>query len=81
MALLIVELVSSTPVAVLPTHKKEELAGFLNTIPPYAKRKINEVVIDLNQGYNVVIKLLKRISFGMRNPELYAKKIMLGPAP
>ena len=28
------------------------------------------------EGYNVVVKLLKRISFGMRNTELYAKKIM-----
>ena len=33
------------------------------------------------EGYNVVVKLLKRISFGMRNPELYAKKIMLGLVP
>ena len=39
MALLVVELVSSTPVAVLPTHKKEELAGFLNTIPSYCKKE------------------------------------------
>jgi len=56
MALLVVELVSSTPVAVLPTHKKEELAGFLNTIPSYAKRKIDEVAVDLNQGYKNAIK-------------------------
>ena len=33
------------------------------------------------EGYNVVVKLLKRISFGMRNTELYAKKIMLGSSP
>jgi len=26
------------------------------------------------EGYNVVIKLLKRISFGIRDSELYAKK-------
>ena len=62
MALLVVELVSSTPVAVLPTHKKEELAGFLNTIPPYAKRKIDEVVIDLNSGYkNAIRKALPHV--------------------
>ena len=62
MALLVVELVSSTPVAVLPTHKKEELAGFLNTIPSYAKRKIDEVVIDLNSGYkNAIRKALPHV--------------------
>jgi len=33
------------------------------------------------EGYNVVIKLLKRISSGMRNTELYAKKIILGLSP
>ncbi|GAH50783.1 unnamed protein product [marine sediment metagenome] len=26
------------------------------------------------EGYNVVIKLLKRLSFGIRDAELYAKK-------
>jgi len=26
------------------------------------------------EGYNVVIKLLKRISFGIRDTKLYAKK-------
>jgi len=26
----------------------------------------------------VVVKLLKEVSFGMRDPDLYAKKIMLG---
>ncbi|RLE09228.1 ISL3 family transposase, partial [Candidatus Aerophobetes bacterium] len=36
---------------------------------------------DKVEGYNVVVKLLKRISFGMRNTELYAKKIMLGLVP
>jgi len=56
MALLIVELVSSTPVAILPTHRKEELLRFLNKIPSYTKRKIDEVVIDLNQGYKNAIK-------------------------
>ena len=33
------------------------------------------------EGYNVVIKLLKRISFGIRDTELYAKKMMLGLVP
>jgi len=33
------------------------------------------------EGRNVVVKLLKRISFGMRDPDLYAKKIMLGWYP
>jgi len=33
------------------------------------------------EGHNVVVKLLKRISFGMRGPELYVKKIMLGACP
>jgi len=33
------------------------------------------------EGYNVVVKLLKRISFGMRDTELYTKKIILGPSP
>jgi len=33
------------------------------------------------EGRNVVVKLLKRISFGMRDPELYAKKIMLRLVP
>jgi len=33
------------------------------------------------EGRNVVVKLLKRVSFGMRDTELYAKKIMLGPSP
>jgi len=33
------------------------------------------------EGHNVVVKLLKRISFGMRDPDLYAKKIMLGLVP
>ena len=33
------------------------------------------------EGHNVVVKLLKRISFGMRDPDLYAKKIMLGACP
>jgi len=56
MALLIVELVSSTPVAVLSTHKKEELLRFLDKISPYAKRKIDEVVIDLRAGYKRAIK-------------------------
>ena len=32
------------------------------------------------EGYNVVIKLLKRISSGMRNTELYTKKIILEPS-
>jgi len=56
MALLIVELISSTPIAILPTHRKEELLRFLDKIPSYAKRKIDEVVIDLNQGYKNAIK-------------------------
>ena len=30
------------------------------------------------EGHNVVVKLLKEVSFGMRDPDLYAKKIMLG---
>ena len=33
------------------------------------------------EARNVVVKLLKRISFGMRDPDLYAKKIMLGLVP
>jgi len=33
------------------------------------------------KGYNVVVKLLKEVSFGMRDPDLYAKKITLEPAP
>ncbi|HDN84985.1 MAG TPA: ISL3 family transposase [Candidatus Aerophobetes bacterium] len=62
MALLIVELLSSTPIAVLYTHKKEELVRFLDKIPPYAKRKIDEVVIDLNQGYkNAIRKALPHV--------------------
>jgi len=32
------------------------------------------------EGYNGVIKLLKRISFGIRNSELYAKKIIPVPS-
>jgi len=56
MALLIVELVSSTPIAFLYTHKKEELLRFFDRIPPYTKRKIDEVVIDLNQGYKNAIR-------------------------
>ena len=56
MALLVVELVSSTPIVVLPTYKKEKLLHFLNKIPSYAKRKIDEVVIELNQGYKNAIK-------------------------
>jgi len=56
------DLVSSTPIAVLYTHKKEELAGFLDKIPPYAKRKIDEVVIDLNSGYkNAIRKALPHV--------------------
>jgi len=62
MALLVVELLSSTPVAVLYTHKKEELVRFLDRIPPYAKRKIDEVVIDLNSGYkNAIRKALPHV--------------------
>jgi len=62
MALLVVELVSSTPIAVLYTHKKEEFLRFLDTIPSYAKRKIDEVVIDLNQGYkNAIRKALPQV--------------------
>jgi len=33
------------------------------------------------KAHNVVVKLLKEVSFGMRDPDLYAKKIMLDPAP
>jgi len=33
------------------------------------------------EGYNVVVKLLKRINFSIRDTELYAKKIMLGAFP
>jgi len=33
------------------------------------------------EGYNTGVKLLKRISFGMRNADIYAKKIMLGLLP
>ena len=62
MALLIVELLSSTPIAVLYTHKKEELVRFLDKIPPYAKRKIDEVAVDLNQGYkNAIRKALPHV--------------------
>ena len=62
MALLVVELVSSTPVAVLPTHRKEELLRFLDKIPAWAKRKIDEVAIDLNQGYkNAIRKALPHV--------------------
>jgi len=33
------------------------------------------------KAHNVVVKLLKEVSFGMRAPDLYAKKIMLGACP
>mgnify|MGYP000660353880 CR=1 FL=1 len=33
------------------------------------------------KAHNVVVKLLKEVSFGMRDPDLYAKKITLEPAP
>ena len=33
------------------------------------------------EGHNVVVKLLKEVSFGMKDPDLYAKKIMLGAYP
>ena len=56
MALLVVELVFSTPIAILYTHKKEELVRFLDRIPTWAKRKMDEVVIDLRAGYKRAIK-------------------------
>ena len=56
MALLIVELVSSTPVAVLESHKKEELVRFLEKVPSWVKERMDEMVIDLQAGYRNAIQ-------------------------
>ena len=56
MALLVVELVSSTPVAVLESHRKEELVHFLETIPAWVKERMDEVVIDLQAGYRNAVQ-------------------------
>ena len=56
MALLVVELVSSTPVAVLESHRKEEFVRFLEKVPTWVKERIDEVVIDLQAGYRNAVQ-------------------------
>lgn len=56
MALLIVELVSSTPVAILESHTKEELVHFLKKIPAWVTQRMDEVVIDLQAGYRNAVE-------------------------
>ena len=52
-------------------RRKEEMLNY------FISKSSNEKV----KAHNVVVKLLKEVSFGMRAPDLYAKKIMLGLVP
>lgn len=47
MVITVVELVSSTPLIILKKDTKKELKKFLNSIPWWIKRRIDEVAIDM----------------------------------
>ena len=49
MVITVVELVSSTPLIILKKDTKKELKKFLNGIPWWIKRKIDEVAIDMRK--------------------------------
>ena len=54
--LLPVELVSSTPLAILGDDRKATLREFLLSIPSWVRERVDEVAIDLRSGYKYVFK-------------------------
>ena len=55
-AILICELVSSTPLVILDNYRKEDLVKFLNKIPSWVKKRIDEVSIDMKASYKNAIE-------------------------
>jgi len=56
MIILIVELVSSTPVAMLENYRKEDLVKFLESIPLWVRQRIDEASIDMKASYKNAIE-------------------------
>ena len=66
---------------VLGILRDDRIATLKHWREPILNHFDNHTTNGFTEGYNTKIKMLKRISYGLRNVEVYWRKMLLGFVP